>query len=171
MKKYKLIGVGLLTFVILGGTASFATFSHINSKEQTSKNLTTGSLSVTNNPNGQIIGVSSSNNLPSICIDSCDQTQAENSQTPSSPVGNNSSTNNTPRQATGSMTDHWWDQYLSTPTQASSMPDFDYGRPSPTLNVPPNPNCGSTSDSSYYADCIDNYCRSYPDTNVCLSRQ
>lgn len=60
-------------------------------------------------------------------------------------------------------------KYLPPEYSSTPQPDFDDGRPAPTLNVPPSPSCGSSSDSSYYANCMDGYCRTYPDTPVCLN--
>lgn len=171
--KSKVFALGLLSLVIVGAVLSLF-ISRKDDNNTLNSTLISNNIPVSTNSNGQIIKVGTSSNLPDICISSCTTVQTESGQTPPSPTrtSNSSSSNKITKQQTNksSLPDHWWDQYLSSSTPSTPMPDFDYDRPTPTLQTPPQPSCGNT-DSSYYANCLDSYCRTSPDTSICSSRQ
>ena len=124
------------------------------------KSSFSGSLQVDSSPASSVY---------SICISACNNTvtpQVENSSIPKSTPTLSQDTSVNQNSGQSSAPINYGSLYLSPSTP---VPTFDYNRPSPTLSVPPSPSCG-VSDSSYYANCMDSYCNSYPDTSICLSK-
>lgn len=163
LTKTRLVISVLVVAGFLGAVYSYNTHNRIVQGNQADVSSTSsGSLQVSSSPNSQTISLDSPSQENSV------------SSTPDAQATSSTATSS-PKQSTASSggSSHYAEDLAiinGLSTQTTPMPNFDYGRPSPTLNVPPSPNCGSNSDSSYYADCMDSYCRTYPDTNVCASR-
>jgi hypothetical protein len=80
-------------------------------------------------------------------------------------------TNSDTKSSTSTPSSHFdFSPYLNYQPASTGMPNYAESRPSPTFQVPPSPNCGANTDSSYYGNCVDVYCSNYPDSLYCLDR-
>lgn len=161
LTKIRLVISVLVVAGLLGAIYSYNTHHLITQNDQENTSYTSGgSLQVSSSPSSQTISLYSPSQENS--VDPTLNAQANRSMGASSP--NQSTT------SSGGSAHYAQDVAIinGLSTQTTSMPNFNYGRPSPALNVPPSPNCGSNSDSSGYADCMDGYCRTYPGSSACL---
>lgn len=154
------ITLSILTLMLIGLAGALYSYNtyHNNKQVGSQENTPAGesTIRIDTSPNSQTIELYS----PS--------TQNSNGATQGSQT-----TNKTPPPSSYSQPTYHsanLEQYLPPSYSSTPMPSFDFGRSSPTLQVPPQPNCGANADSSYYANCMDAYCRSYPYSSYCLNR-
>lgn len=137
-------------------------FAYFSGKQQDRRIDSSEVLDYSSGGNAGTININTAQDAASICTSTCPlPTEATTEETNTTQAATYS-TDSTPSTDSTSLSD------LVTDYEPISMPTFD--RDSPTLQTPPSPSCGADAGSSYYANCMDSYCRSYPETPVCLSR-
>lgn len=157
LNKIRLLISTLMLIGLIGTVYSYNTY-HNNKQVGYQENKTGGesTIKIDTSPNNQIIELYSPTSQ-----NSNGATQGSQTTKKSPPA----SSYNQPTYRSTNLGQYLPPDYSSTP-----MPNFDYGRPSPAFQPPPQPNCGANVDSSYYANCMDAYCRSYPSSSYCLNR-
>jgi hypothetical protein len=149
--RFMIIASTLLTILAVGAVYSF--YGGNNKHSSLQENSSSG---------GSSIGIDNGQSNQTIQLYSPTQ-KGSDQQAPSNPAEGSSTIYRSPTYHDANL-----GQYL--PPDYSSNPLPTTNSSSTTLQVPPQPNCGGNADSSYYANCMDAYCYSYPSTSVCIGR-